>query len=130
MLRRGGAKKKNTNRDLYREMAVMCCGVLLCAAAFVLTIAARIKITALSDETTGLNKQIQELQIQERSARAAYERSRAIENLAEAAGAYGMVAPGTVEYVVVEGPVDDCTVLFPAYQTILDEEKTIWEYFG
>ena len=130
MSRRQAGERKVQNRGYGRHLAALTAGVLLCAAALVLTIAARIGITALSDETARLQEQIDVLRLETRNAWAEYARARSPESIARAAEELGMVPPGNAERVFVDAPREDRTILFPAYQTQADKQKTIWEYFG
>ena len=130
MARPRAGKRRDKNRVYCRQLAALGCGVLLCAAVFVLTIIARIGITALSDETARIESQLDQLRLEERNMRAEYERNWSLERIAQAASELGMVPPGEAEEVFIEPPREDITVYFPAYQTEMDEPETIWEYFG
>jgi hypothetical protein len=127
--RTGGRKRNYKNRVRRMKHAAMCCAVLFCAGVYVLTIAARIGITALSDETARLNEQLEVLRAEERLAAARHAELWSPGRIADAAEALQMVPPGEADAVLAQGG-GDCTVLYPAYQTKLEEHKTIWEYFG
>lgn len=129
MSRPGVGKRNYQNRVRRMKSAAMCCAVLLCAGVFVLTIAVRTGITALSDETARLNEQLGALRAQERLSAVRYAETWSLERIADAAEELQMVPPGEADAVLAEDG-GDCTVLYPAYHTKLDERKTIWEYFG
>ena len=125
-----GKKRQKQNRVRRRKLAAMSCAVLLCAAVFVMNIAARVYLTVLSDETAGLNTLISELKTEHRNALARASAEGAPYEAAQAAEEQGMMSPSCAEVIFLRSPEEDFTVYYSAYQTIQDKQKNIWEYFG
>jgi len=130
MSRPSGKKIRKTNREDKLRLAAMSCAVLLCAAAFVLTLTARVYLTALSEETAQLSDSCNELIIRHRIALADNALELSPYKLTDAAREKGMLPPGQAERQFLKAPGEDVVVLHEAYKTKLDKPKTIWEYFG
>lgn len=128
---RASAEKKKYIREMRRRYIIaMSFGVLLAAAVIVLTIIARVEITALSDETAKLEDQLELLHIQRRNILAEYESEFSLSGIATRAEEIGMVSPGATNVVFIEPPQEDMTVMYPAYSAAqMDKSKSIWEYF-
>jgi len=129
MSRRRG-RKRRYSRVQGRKLAAMSCAVILCAMVFAMTIAARVYLTELSDESAKLNALRQELQITQRRAEAENALQRSAQAVYESAAEKGLISPSEAEYIFIQPPEEDTTVYHSAYQTILDKPDTIWEYFG
>ena len=108
----------------------MSCAVILCAAVFVMSIAARVYLTQLSDESAELSTLLQELAIEKRLVLAESEELSSPDALHKKAAENNMLSPGDAEYIFIQPPEKDITVYHEAYQTKLDKPDTIWEYFG
>ncbi|MGE4353762.1 MAG: hypothetical protein AB7D36_06730 [Oscillospiraceae bacterium] len=131
MLRRRPRKKRINRVRQIGSIAAMGGGVLLAAAIIVLTIIARIRITALSDETVQLTQQLEALQLLERSRMIAYEKAYSLGSIEERAEALGMILPSGLRIEFIDPPEDDLTVVFNGdNDKTLDKPKMIWEYFG
>ena len=129
MSRPAGRKKRN-NREEGKRLFAFACAVLLCASALSATLAARVNLTALSQETAAANTEIAQLQLSLRKARARFAGENSYYLLAEQAEELGYVSPGECDAVFVPRPHEDMTLCHPGYETKRDKPKTIWEYFG
>jgi Tfp pilus assembly protein PilN len=110
--RRPGKRDKDNRVRQSGAYIALGCGVLLCAAVIVLTMAARIRITALSEETAALEEQIRALKIEYDRALARHEEDWSLERIASAAGEMHMLPPGRGGAVFLRPPDEDLTVYY------------------
>jgi hypothetical protein len=113
MLRRGPEKKERKDRGYQGyTYLTLCCGVLLCAAVIVLTMAARVRITALSAETAALETHIQALRLAYDRALVDREGDRSLDRIAAAAAALGMQPPGRGGKAFLRAPDTDLVITY------------------
>ena len=131
MSRRMPRKKKISRVRQICDIAAMSGGVLLAAILITLTIIARIQIIALSDQTTQLTTQLDELKLLERNKLSQYEKAYSLESIEESAKKMGMISPSGLRIEFIDPPQEDLTVVFAGAEVkALDKPKMIWEYFG
>lgn len=113
MTRRMPRKRKISREQRQRrDAAVMGCGVLLVAAIFILTMMARVELTALSDEAAGLQSELEELRVSERLLSTQYEQAFSLDKISERAEAIGMTSPSELGAQFIEPMGEDITIVY------------------
>ena len=114
---RYSGKKIRRNREEGKRLLVLAGAAILCAAALCSALAARVYLTALSQDTAQLNTQLAELQVKLRIAEANYAEEHSHYALAEKAGEIELVPPSGAKAQFVNAPKEDMTLCHPGYET-------------